>query len=166
MILKEMYKRLFTFFLLALFMISTSGIVFFYHFCKHSHQTTYSFFIDTTEEVCAENYKLQDKDISHTNCCESEVLHQIYSNNKCCAQHKSYSKTVKLNNVYTFTKKIDSPKPLVLGLLYAVIPTSLIIKDQEGIFYNLRDYTPPESPVNIRSGKEIITHHESFKLDC
>ncbi len=166
MILKEMYKRLFSLFLLAFFMISTSGIVFFYHFCTHSHETTYSFFIDTTDETCAENNKLHDEDITHSKCCEFEVEHQIRIKNNCCAQHKSYSKTVKLDSVYTFTKKTDSPKPIVIGLLYAICPTIVFLQDQEQASANFRCNIPPESPISIRSGRDIITHYESFKLDC
>ncbi len=168
MIIKETYKKVFTFFLLGLFLISTSGIVLFYHFCKHSHHTIYSFYIDDTQELCAENAILYDDFIPHDDhCCSEELDHHDHSdNNKCCQKHKSFQKTVKINLSYTYTKQLKSPKPLELKLFFEQYTEVFFTDNLYTLSLNLLFKSPPDSPKLQLTGRDIITHHQTLKLDC
>jgi len=167
MILKESYKKIFTFFLLFLFLISTSGVVLFYHFCSHAHETIYSFYIDDTEELCAESAITHDDVIPHDDhCCNEEFDLHDHSYNKCCDNHQSFHKTVKLDSNYTFSKQLKSPKPMELSLLFETYTLLLEINIQDHFKKPFFENTPPESPSCLLSGKDIVTNFKTLKLDC
>ncbi len=167
MILRESYKKIFTFFLLFLFLISTSGVVLFYHFCSHAHQTIYSFYIDETEELCAESAVINGDIIPHEDhCCNEELDHHNQYHNKCCDHHQSFHKAVKLNTNYTISKQLKSPKPLELSLLFDSYTLLLDNNDFRLFRNNIFENTPPESPSYLFSGKEIVTNFHNLKLDC
>ncbi len=157
-------------FLLCLFLISTSGIVLFYHFCKHAHQTLYSFYIDETEELCAENAILHDDLIPHDDhCCSPDLDHHdhaLYDNHKCCQQHKTFHKSIKLNTSFTSTKQLKSPKPSQLSLLFEPFTEVLVLLDTNPLILNLLFDSPPESPKYSYTGRDIVTQQQALKLDC
>ena len=149
--------------LLCLFLISTSGVVLFYHFCQHAHQTVYSFYIDETEELCAENALIYCD--NHASCCQHH--HDEHSSSKpCCDHHKSFHKIVKLTNSYTFSEQIKSPKPLSLKLLFEPFTELMALNEISLSNKELYFDYPPEVPKTLRSGRDIVTSYQTLKLDC
>ncbi len=167
MILKESYKKIFTFFLLFLFLVSTSGVVLFYHICSHAQQTIYSFYIDETEELCEESAIINGDMIPHDDhCCSEELEHHDHSHNKCCDHHQSFHKALKLNTTFTISKQLKSPEPLVLSLLFESYTILLEDKDIYLFKSTFFENIPPESPTYLFSGKDIVTNFRTLKLDC
>ncbi len=167
MIIREAYKKIFTFLLLLLFLISTSGVVLFYHFCAHAHQTIYSFYIDETEELCAESAMINGDIIPHDDhCCNENLEHHNQDHNKCCKHHQSFHKALKLNTNYTSSKQLKSPKPLELLLLFDSFTLVFDNNEYTLLRNTILENTPPEAPTYLFSGKDIVTNFCTLKLDC
>ncbi len=165
-LLKELHKRILSLIILCLFLISTSGVVLFYHFCQHSNQMLYSVFIDETEDMCAENALIcETPHQHHDHCCQQESKKHLYKEESCCQHHQSFFKTIKLNTTYLVAEKLSSPKSTQLSLLFS----TYLIKPQRGFNQELqgmglsRDF-PPSSPIFNFSGRDIATFHHALKL--
>lgn len=161
MILRELNKRIVVFITLCFFLMSTSGMVLFYHFCQHSNKTLVSLYIDTTQKLCEQSINNCSNTIhSHKKlCCYSQKENANHNHH----QHKSNYKTVKIHTVYSSTNQQTLPKPISLLVLSFSIPleTSITINNK-GVFREL----PMEIPILLPSGREIITSNHSLKIHC
>ncbi|GAF04990.1 HYC_CC_PP family protein [Saccharicrinis fermentans] len=163
MILKEINKRIIALITLCFFLLSTSGMILFYHYCLHSHQMVFSVYIDATQELCQENaLTFHDHTLSEE-CCNH---HSENAKDDCCENHKSDQEMVKLKDEYNFSDRQSTPRPTTLLLintdeptLLEAIPASITNK---GLFKKL----PPGTPLFILKGKELVTLHQALKVAC
>jgi hypothetical protein len=165
-LLKELHKRILSLIILCLFLISTSGVVLFYHFCQHSNQMLYSVFIDETEDMCAENALICETPHQHHNhCCQQESKTFLSKDESCCQHHQSFYKTIKLNTTYLIAKKLSSPKSTQLSLLFSTyLINSERDANQELQGKALLRNFPPSSTIFKLSGRDIVTFHHSLKI--
>ena len=162
MILKEINRRIIAIITLCLFVLSTSGMVLFYHYCQHANQMVISVYIDSTQELCQENAATLHQSLHHNHDC----CHQNPEEKGCCKNHDSNLKTVQLKNTYNFSDRQSAPKPTRLSLLQVETPFQIDVicnsLNQSGLSREL----PPEIPLKKLSGKEILTLHHTFKIAC
>ncbi len=163
MVLKDIYKRIIAIITLCIFLLSTSGMILFYHYCQHANEFVFSMYIDSTEELCEENAKMLhmlNHDDSH--CCCQHHGHQ----KDCCENHQSNSKTLKLKDDFNFAERQTTPKPVLITLLLPEAFDQIDIFHTLLIKYNLPKEIPPETPINLPTGKEWVTSHHSLKIAC
>ena len=160
MILKDIYKRFIAIVTLCLFVLSTSGVVLFYHYCQHGHKYVYSMYVDATQELCQENAELQHLNL-HQDCC-----HQETNDIHCCKNHQSHYKTVQLKNDYEFSARQTTPKPITLILLNIEKPQQVDILYSSLIQKELKKELPPEIPLFNPSGKDLVTFQHTLKIAC
>lgn len=82
--------------------LSTTGVVFYTHFCQNSAQNYVSVYVDNTQELCHEQ-----KHEEHDSCCSSGT-----TADDCCTDH---------NDVQTFSIKL---KENFIGSSRTLIPTA------------------------------------------
>ncbi len=163
MIVKEIHKRIMTLITLGLFLLSTSGLVFFYHYCIHAHELVYSVFIDSTEDICEENAIINHDHFHHNDqCCHAEET----SDHDCCDNHHSSNKIVKLTSAFQFSERQQTPKPILVSLLQQ---ETILQLDYFHALLLEKDFSgeiPPEKPLINTNGRQIITKHHTLKIAC
>ena len=163
MIIKELHRKLLAIATLFLFLLSTSGMVLFYHYCQHAHEMVFSMYVDSTQELCHENAVALHKNHCHSHDCD----YAEESNKKpCCEHHQSKHKIVQLKTHYTLSYRLTTPQPTLLSLFENnnvnqtdIIYSSLV---QDGILKEL----PPEISLHQPSGRELVTSFHTLKIAC
>ncbi len=163
MILREINKRIIAIITLLLFLLSTSGMVLFSHYCQHADQLVYSVFIDSTQELCQENSDtlLHIHHRHHDDCCS----HKSTEDN-CCKNHQSDTKTIKLKNDYTFSDRQTTPKTASLSLLLSITQQQVNIIGTSLIKTGLLKELPSEMPLVLPTGRELVTLYNTLKIAC
>ncbi len=165
MIIKEINKRIIAIVTLCLFLLSTNGMVLFYHYCGHDNALVYSMFVDDTSDQCKENAEAEFQ-IHHAQaeCCYHD--NNTLDNQDCCKEHKTYTKTLKLKNVFNFSDRQATPKPIWLKLWIADIAQNIYLTHCTlHIAESWRDL-PVEKPLFQRSGIQLLTLYHTLKIAC
>ncbi|MFV0365693.1 MAG: HYC_CC_PP family protein [Mangrovibacterium sp.] len=88
-------------------LLSTTGVVFYYHYCKGSEQKYVSMYVDNTQELCHE----QKHDAAH-DCCQTEK-----ETNDCCEDHNVDTISYKLTDFFLASEKHTIPVFSFTGLV-------------------------------------------------
>lgn len=158
--MKNIIKQTISLLLLAVFLLSTSGMVMYYHFCQYSDDMVVSVFIDSTSDSCTKSAhtKLHEDEHTCANCCN------IAHTDKCCDDHKSTSKTAKLNIPLTFSNDEIAIEPCALELPFEYVSLNSHLEQINlniPYKYKLREF----KPVSVY-GRTLVTFLNSFKVYC
>lgn len=170
MIIKEINKRIVAIVTLCLFLLSTNGMVLFYHYCQHGNTLVYSMFVDATHDQCKEN-AVADLHTHHpqAECC-SHDNNSLDTNNldnqDYCKEHKTYTKTLKLKNDYNFSDRQATPKPIWLKLWIADLAQNIDVPHCALHIAEGWRELPLEKPLFQRSGTQLLTLYHTFKIAC
>lgn len=173
MIIKEINKRIVAIVTLCLFLLSTNGMVLFYHYCQHGNTLAYSMFIDATSDQCKGNANEDAEFHNHhpeVDCCDHDYNDQdnqdCCKEHKSCKEHKTSTKTLKLKNEYHYSEKQATPKPIWLKLWIAdIIQHSDLPHCALHIAGGWREL-PLEKPLFQHSGTQLLTLYHTFKIAC
>ncbi len=165
MIIKEINKRIVAIVTLCLFLLSTNGMVLFYHYCQHGTTLVYSVFVDATNDQCKENADAEFH-IHHPelDCCANDYTTQ--DNQNSCNEHKTATKTLKLKNDYNFSDRQATPKPIWLKLWIADILLNIDIPHCALPIAEGWRELPLEKPLFQHSGTQLLTLYHTFKIAC
>jgi len=137
-------------------------MVLFYHYCQHADQLVYSVYIDATQELCEENAEIENHNHHHHNaCCDHKS-----KEDSCCENHKSDSKTLKIKNEFNVSDRQTTPKTVSLSLLLAKSPQQVDIIHTSLTKTGLFQEIPPEIPLFLPTGRELVTSYHALKIAC
>ncbi len=165
MILKEINKRIVAIVTLCLFLLSTNGMVLFYHYCQYGNTLVYSVFVDATSDQCKENADAE-LHIHHpeAECCYHD--NNKLDNQDCCKEHKTFTKTLKLKNDYNFSDRQATPKPIWLKLWIADLAQNIDLRHCDLHIAEGWRELPFEKPLFQPSGTQLLTLYHTFKIAC
>lgn len=160
MAFKNLIKRGIAFLLLGLFLVSTSGMVMYYHFCQYSNEVVVSVYVDSTAESCSESAHHKIHEDLHTcaGCCT------VHEEDKCCDDHQTNSKTAKLDIPLSFSNEEIAIEPSTLELPFENIKLELrseIVTQNNSQYYNFKEHKP--IPIY---GRDLVTYLNTFKVYC
>ncbi|SMO44426.1 hypothetical protein SAMN06265379_101848 [Saccharicrinis carchari] len=170
MIIREINKRFIAILTLAMFLLSTNGMVLFYHYCQHGSTVEYVMFMDSTYDQCREN-ATDHCHIHHPEkeCCEqhNDKLNENFNEEHfCCSDHKTYTKTLKLKNEYNSSDRQAMPKPICLELFLSNISPGLSISNHTIFTTEGWRELPLEKPLFQYSGTQLVTLYRTLKIAC
>ncbi|MFV0290838.1 MAG: hypothetical protein ACK5IJ_08065 [Mangrovibacterium sp.] len=103
-----------SFLLVLSFLISTTGVVFYYHTCQASTQRYVSVYIDLTEELCHEQ-----KHHDHHTCCSNENENNSTEGDTCCPEHQVQTLSYRLTENLLSSEEISIlPIDLCFNILF------------------------------------------------
>ncbi len=148
--------KVLTFILLCFYLISTSGLVVYYHFCSDSNQPFYSVYVDNTEDYCKESAIAHQH--TDTCCCHAD------ESQSCCHNHNTSTFSARLIVPFYNTDTKTVPHP-VFSKLFIQAFTILNLSLYEEYNSNTSLYIDTEARPIISYGKELHIKHQSLKLD-
>ncbi len=138
-------------------------MVLFYHYCQYANKVVYSMYLDSTQELCAENAQALNHTHQHTDSC---CNHSENTEDGCCKNHRSDQKTVKIKSEYNFPDRQSTPRPIALLLFNTDAPIQVDYIRTSFIYTGLLKELPAEIPIAFASGKKLVTLLHSLKIAC
>ncbi|MFV0554263.1 MAG: HYC_CC_PP family protein [Mangrovibacterium sp.] len=155
--MKAIFKISLSLLLVFSTLLSTTGVVFYYHTCQSSSKEFVSIYVDNTEELCRNQYHSKENA-----CCHAEQA----AKEDCCDTHHANSVSIRLTDQFLASELQAIPSisffVLACELLRYVDDLSLELISEDFHF------SPPladiASPKNY--GKILSIRQHKLKLDC